>query len=90
MSTKKRLVKLPSPRIEIKRATNKEFYAVVIAKNGKQVWKTSETYKRKASVRNALELIGGLWTQFEPERPVLMIAGEPYPIIDLTLSPSKK
>lgn len=42
------------PRIEIKRARNKEFYGVIIASNGKMLWKTSETYKRRAGVLKAI------------------------------------
>lgn len=41
--------------IEIKRARNGEFYALHrFAGNRKPAWKSSETYKRKRSVINAI------------------------------------
>jgi len=41
----------------IRRARNKEWYAVVLAPNGKMLWKTSETYKRKRSAERAIALL---------------------------------
>lgn len=47
------------PKFVIRRAANKEFYGQFIAANGKEVWRTSETYKRRSSVVKAvLELYG--------------------------------
>lgn len=44
-------------KIHVKQAKNGEWYAVLISRNGKKVWRTSETYKRKAGVENAVQLL---------------------------------
>lgn len=52
-------------KIKIKRSKeNGEFYAVLIADNGKQVWKTSETYKRKGGVDKAVAVLNAGFDSF--------------------------
>lgn len=48
--------KIPRPRFEIDR--NKEFFARFIARNGRETWRTSETLKKKSSVKRAIALLG--------------------------------
>lgn len=43
--------------IRIKKADNGEYYASIYSSNGKQIWKTSETYKRKRTVDRAIDII---------------------------------
>lgn len=46
------------PKIQIlKSVINGEFYARVIAANGEEVWRTSETLKTKANVRKAIKVL---------------------------------
>lgn len=46
------------PKIQIlKSVINGEFYARLIASNGKEVWRTSETYERIAGVRGAIKVL---------------------------------
>jgi uncharacterized protein YegP (UPF0339 family) len=46
------------PRYVLLRSTKHgEFYAQFIAANGKEVWRTSETYKRRGGVRKAIDLM---------------------------------
>lgn len=42
---------------DLRRARNKEWYVALIGANGEEVWKTSETYKRKAGARKAFFLL---------------------------------
>jgi uncharacterized protein YegP (UPF0339 family) len=44
-------------KIVIKQDSKKEYYANLIARNGKIVWKTPDGYKRIAGVWKALNLI---------------------------------
>lgn len=40
-----------------KQDKNKEWYAVLISRNGRMVWKTPETYKRRAGAEHAVQLL---------------------------------
>jgi len=42
-------------RIEIRRDAGGGWYAVAIARNGKMIWRTSESYKRRAGVMGAID-----------------------------------
>ena len=47
---------MANPKFVIRRTRkSRQWYAVWIAKNGKTVWKTSETYTRKASLLRAID-----------------------------------
>ena len=47
-----------SPRFEVVR-TNAGWFARFIAANGKEVWRTSETYKRRGKAHRAIALVAG-------------------------------
>lgn len=49
--------KLPAPRYEVKRANNKELYWRFIGKNGEQISRSSETYKRMAGVMKSINIM---------------------------------
>lgn len=51
--------KLPVPRYEIKRARNKELFWRFIGKNGEQISRGSETYKRRAGVMKSINIMRG-------------------------------
>jgi len=44
-------------KIYIKRAKNKDYYLAVFAKNGKELLRSSETYKRKSGVKKLLKYL---------------------------------
>jgi len=50
--------KLPVPRYEIKRSrNNKELFWRFIGKNGEQISRSSETYKRRAGVMKSINIM---------------------------------
>lgn len=59
---------------------NGEFYARFLAKNGKEVWRTSETYHRIASVQKAILTLYPSFTATESYKGGLC----PYEIEDTT------
>jgi uncharacterized protein YegP (UPF0339 family) len=51
--------------IHLRKADNGEFYCNIIAKNGKETWRTSETYKQWHGAINAVyslaKMFGAEW-----------------------------
>lgn len=45
----------PKVRFEIDRAKNKELFARIVIRNGKQTWTSGETYQRKQGVERAIK-----------------------------------
>lgn len=45
------------PRIEINRATNKEYFLTVKGSNNRKIVTSGETYQRRAGVEHAVELL---------------------------------
>jgi len=52
-------IKASLPRIEIKRSENGEWYWRYLAKNGKQISRSSETNKRIATVQRSVQIMKG-------------------------------
>ena len=46
------------PRFEVVHSGPRCFFGRFIAANGKEVWRTSETYKRRRDARHAIACIG--------------------------------
>lgn len=49
-------------KIVIKQDSKKEYYANLIARNGKVVWKTPDGYKTRAGVMKAVDLINSSYS----------------------------
>ena len=44
-------------KFEVRRQKNLQWYAVILASNGRMLWRTSESYLRKRSAQKAIALV---------------------------------
>lgn len=57
--------KLPAPRVELCRSRNKQFFCRYIARNGKEIARSSETYTRSVNALKAFTNMAGKIAFFE-------------------------